>query len=150
MTFEEFLEEKNLTPENTTGSEHALMQEAYNAGYEDGKSKLIEAYNEQVDKFNALADKYNKQGQVLKIELEENRSLVIENKQLKKKAIVWHRTNFEEPEDLPLEDMQKCLVLFRNGNIWSATFWRCDNGRCSFEGYNWKEIEAWTERPEEE
>lgn len=61
------------------------MQEAYNAGYEDGKNKLIEAYNEQVDKFNALADKYNKQGQVLKIELEENRSLVIENKQLKKK-----------------------------------------------------------------
>lgn len=101
MTFEEFLEENNLTPENTPCSEHALMKEAYIAGYKAGK----------------------------------------------KNAIVWHKTDFKEPAKLSLKDEQKCLILFRNGSIWSATFWRGD-GRCSFECYNWKEIEAWAELPE--
>lgn len=101
MTFEEFLEMTNITPENTPSSEHALVKEAYEAGYKAGKEK----------------------------------------------AIVWHKTDFEEPEDLPLEDCQKCLILFRNGNVWSATFWRGDC-RCSFETYSWEEIEAWAELPE--
>lgn len=147
MTFEEFLEMTNITPENTPASEHALMKEAYEAGYKAGENKLIEPYDKLVDKFNALVDKYNKQGQALKIELDENKDLVLENKQLKKNAIVWHKTDFEEPEDLPLEDNQKCLILFRTGIIRSATFWRGDC-RCSFEGYSWKEIEAWAELPE--
>lgn len=42
-------------------------------------------HNALVDKYNALADRYNRQGQALKLELEENRALVIENKQLKEK-----------------------------------------------------------------
>lgn len=41
MTFEEFLKEKNLTPENTPDSEHALMREAYEAGYKAGKKNAI-------------------------------------------------------------------------------------------------------------
>ena len=122
MTFEEFLKENNLTPENTPGSEHALLREAYKAG----EKSMINAYNKQANRCNAM---------------------MAENEQLKKNAIVWHKTDFEEPEDLPLEDNQKCLILFRNGNIWSATFWRGDC-RCSFETYSWKEIEAWAERPE--
>ena len=48
--------------------------------YED----LAEKYNELIDKYNALADRYNRQGQVLKLEIEENRTLSLENKQLKK------------------------------------------------------------------
>lgn len=39
MTFEEFLEEKNLTPENTPVSEQVLMKEAYEAGYKAGSQQ---------------------------------------------------------------------------------------------------------------
>lgn len=127
MTFEEFLEEKNLTTENTPGSEYALMKEAYNAGYESVKNTLLEEVKQLRKDYAELLE---------------------ENEQLEKNSLVWHRTDFEEPDDLPLEDMQKCLILARTGHIRSATFWRCDDGRCSFEGYNWKEIEAWAELPE--
>ena len=40
MTFEEFVEEKNLTPENTPGSEHALLLEAYREGYIEGTVEI--------------------------------------------------------------------------------------------------------------
>lgn len=57
------------------------------------RNELVEKYDRLVKKYNALADRYNKQGQVLKLELEENRALVIENEQLKKIAVVMSRKN---------------------------------------------------------
>lgn len=41
MTFDEFLENKGMTPENTPGSEHDLACEAYKAGYEEGRKNAI-------------------------------------------------------------------------------------------------------------
>ena len=43
MTFNEYLDTHGLTPENTTVFEHAQLQSAYNAGFEEAGGK---AYKE--------------------------------------------------------------------------------------------------------
>lgn len=117
MTVEEFIEKKDLMLVHSRAECCKLIREAYNEGYETGKlneraiqcgknnqlkdverlekirNELVEKYNRLVEKYNALADRYNKQGQVLKLELEENRALVIENEQLKKIAVVRRKEN---------------------------------------------------------
>lgn len=110
MTVEEFIEKKDLMLVHSRAECCKLIREAYNEGYETGKlnertthcgennllkdverlekirNELVEKHNRLVKKCNALAGRYNKQCQVLKLELEENRALVIKNEQLKKKC----------------------------------------------------------------
>lgn len=51
MTFEEFLENKNMTEENTPNDEHILACEAYKAGYEEGrKSAAVVWHKIELDK----------------------------------------------------------------------------------------------------
>ncbi len=54
MTFEEFLEEKNLTPENTPGSEHVLLQEAYREGFLEGRmtEKTFQSWKKKLQNLN--------------------------------------------------------------------------------------------------
>lgn len=101
MTFDEFLEKKGMTPENTPNDEHGLAQEAYKAGYEEGR----------------------------------------------KSAVVWHKIDPDSAIEPPLEDDKRYLVLFKDGDICSATFWRGSSGYF-FEAFDINEIEAWAEMPE--
>lgn len=48
MTFDEFLENKGMTPENTPGSEHVLACEAYKAGYEEGRRPYSSCGKEEI------------------------------------------------------------------------------------------------------
>ncbi len=93
MTFEEFAATLNITPENTPPSSYDLITDAYNIGYEAGKDsqhrfiERVEKLNDSlIKKYKALVDRYNKLGQFLKLEIEENKSLTIENEQLKKNS----------------------------------------------------------------
>lgn len=90
MTFKEFAVAMNITPENTPPSSYDLITDAYTIGYEAGKDSQhrfiegVEKLNDTlIKKYTALVDRYNKLGQFLKLEIEENRALAIENKQLK-------------------------------------------------------------------
>lgn len=86
MTFEEFAATLNITPENTPPSSYDLITEAYIIGYEAGKDsqhRFLERLEKRGDR---LLDRYSKQRQFLKLVIEENRFLTIENEQLKKKS----------------------------------------------------------------
>lgn len=92
MTFKEFAAAMNITPENTPPSSYDLITDAYTIGYEAGKDsqyrlleKLEKLNDRLIKKYKALVDRYNKLGQFLQLEIEENKSLTIENKQLKNK-----------------------------------------------------------------
>lgn len=79
--------------------------------------------------------------------MKENTKLQEENERLKKNAIVWHKIELDKIMEPPLKDGGRYLVLFKDGDICSADFWRGGSG-CFFGAYASKEIEAWAEMPE--
>lgn len=120
-------------------------------------TSLENKYNKLVDKYNALADKYNKQALMLKVEIDENKSLVAENKSLKKNAIVWYKVeHFDEPDEggfvvggTPAEDGKSYFVLSKEKEIIVALLC-CDEDGYYFDELYWKDIEAWAEIPKAE